>query len=107
MASELRQATLTKNYTSLGSDIDLNADLQTLIAEAGPSIAPSASMRVVWIYVGATGDIAIQGEEKHAPAAGAIFKAVPVGTFLWIAARKILASGSTVTNITVGWAAQP
>lgn len=106
MASELRQATLTKRYTSFGSDIDLYADLQALIAEAAPSIAPAASLRVVWIYVGSAGnDISVQGE--HQKATAQLFKAVPAGTFLWIAARKILASGTTVTDVTVGWAAQP
>lgn len=52
------------------------------------------------VYVGGAGDIAA---EMYDPVTGklgtAVFKAVPVGTTLEIKTRRILATGTTATNL--------
>lgn len=46
------------------------------------------------IYVGGTGDVVVVGDN------GAIlFKAVPVGTFLWVKAKRVNATNTTATNL--------
>lgn len=48
------------------------------------------------LYVGVTGDVALVGQDQ---AAAAVFKAVPAGTVLWVSPYKVMATGTTATNI--------
>lgn len=54
---------------------------------------PATSSRAV--YVGGTGDLVVQLVEGTT---SVTFKAVPVGTVLPIAVKKVIKSGTTVTN---------
>lgn len=48
------------------------------------------------IYVGGTGDLAVQ---TLIDSANVVFKAVPVGTTIWIEAGLVLTTGTTATNL--------
>jgi hypothetical protein len=60
-----------------------------------PSDVTDLAFLTSGLYVGGAGDIAVQG----ATGASVLFKAVPVGSILPIRASRILASGTTATNI--------
>jgi hypothetical protein len=68
------------------------------------AIVPSDSVDLAYltrfIYVGGTGDISVVPQSGGA---AVIFKAVPVGAWLPIRARRINATGTTATNIVALW----
>lgn len=49
------------------------------------------------IYVGGTGDIKLTLVDDDANHAGVVLKAVPVGTMLEVAARRVYLTGTTAT----------
>lgn len=53
------------------------------------------------IYVGVTGDVAVN--MANTPGANVIFKAVPAGSLLPLAVARVLATGTTATNIVAVW----
>ena len=48
------------------------------------------------LYIGGSGDVAVQAMEDNAPQ---IFKAVPAGRVLPVSVRLVRATGTTATNI--------
>jgi hypothetical protein len=47
------------------------------------------------VYVGGTGDVAIESNQGSIT----VFKAVPAGTVLWVGFTKIRATGTTATDL--------
>lgn len=56
----------------------------------------TTAVRFKSVYVGGTGDLAVLMEGDTV---STVFKAVPVGTTLNIAVVKVLATGTTATNL--------
>lgn len=73
-----------------------------LPAARAVAITPSDSANLVSdakaLYIGGAGAVAVE-MSKDAPGTSVIFAGVPVGTTLQIRVRKILATGTTATNI--------
>ena len=69
-------------------------------AYSAAAVTPSDSADMTYvsrgIYVGVTGDVAVN---MAGSGAGVTFKAVPAGTLLPIAVARVLATGTTATNI--------
>jgi hypothetical protein len=53
-----------------------------------------------FVYVGGTGDITVN---MAGTGASIVFKAVPVGTVLPIRVARVLATGTTATNLVALW----
>jgi hypothetical protein len=53
-----------------------------------------------WIYVGVAGDITL---DLAGGQTAVLFKAVPAGTQLQVAATRVRATGTTATNLTACW----
>lgn len=79
------------------------SDTVTAPSRHGAAITPSDTADLASvpkaIYVGGGGDIAVIGVDAPANATGIIFKAVPAGTTLPFRARRVLATGTTATNL--------
>lgn len=52
-----------------------------------------------WIYVGATGDVTVVDQAGNT----ILFKGAPVGTFLWVKARRVNNTGTAATNMLAGY----
>lgn len=50
-----------------------------------------------WIYVGGAGDVKVSLVDDPAAHAGITLKAVPAGSFLRVAARRVYLTGTTAT----------
>ncbi|WP_051382440.1 hypothetical protein [Bradyrhizobium sp. Tv2a-2] len=55
------------------------------------------------IYVGGAGDLTVLMANDILDTQTVTFKAVPVGTVLQLQARRILATGTTATNVVAMW----
>ena len=64
----------------------------------GKAVTTSDSTAVKYraLYVGGAGDVAVT---TLGDSANVTFKSVPAGTTLWISCVKVLATGTTATNI--------
>jgi hypothetical protein len=77
--------------------------LQNAVLPAGAfAITPSDANRVNFtaLYVGVGGDVALLPEDQNAVSGAAVtFKNAPSGSVLPIQGKKVLATGTTATNI--------
>ena len=71
---------------------------------SGVAITPSDTVALTnatrAIYVGGAGDVAVITNDGQQTIT---FKAVPVGTWLWVAASQVKLTGTTATNLLGLW----
>lgn len=76
--------------------------MATTVYTGAVAVTPSDTARVsktTGIYVGGAGNLAVVMGGEGAAAAGVVFQAVQVGEVLPISVIKVLATGTTATNI--------
>lgn len=69
-----------------------------MFAAITPNDSADLSIFTRAIYVGVAGDVACIGSADGLTAS-IVFKAVPAGTVLPVAARRVFATGTTATNL--------
>lgn len=74
-------------------------DPATHVAAVTPSDANDLPNVSRALYVGTGGDVVLIGANASPQATGVTFKNVPAGAILPVKARKVLATGTTASNI--------
>ena len=70
------------------------------VATITPNDAVDLTTPCRGIYVGTTGDISVNGAESGT---AVVFKSVPAGVILPVIASRVLAAGTTASNLVAMW----
>ena len=68
-------------------------------ADSAAAVTPSDSTLIGptrALYVGGAGDVTV---DMQTTGSAVLFKAVPIGTVLWVRAKRVRATGTAATNI--------
>ena len=87
---------MTDAFSSLADNVSAPSTHATTVT---PSDTVDLTNIPKAIYIGGAGDVVVIGVNAPTGATGVTFKAVAAGTILPVRARRLLATGTTATNI--------